>query len=125
MSTNTDEEELIHENGATSVVWKWFGYKRSDIEQTTVLCKVCRKSIATKHGNTINLFQHLRQRQRYAVEWLECVALKDADASPSHKAPVKKQVTLAAAFSAVIPYDKKGSRCQAITDAVTYYIYLH
>ena len=64
-------------------------------------------------------------RQRYAVEWQECVAPKDADASPSHKAPVKKQVTLAAAFSAVIPYDKKGSRCQAITDAVTYYIYLH
>ena len=44
MSTNTDEE-LIHKKGATSVVWKWFGYKQSDIEQT-VLCKVCRKSNA-------------------------------------------------------------------------------
>ena len=44
MSTNTDEE-LIHKKGATSVVWKWFGYKQSDIEQT-VPCKVCRKSIA-------------------------------------------------------------------------------
>ena len=43
MSTNTDEE-LIHKKGATSVVWKCFGYKQSDIEQT-VPCKVCRKSI--------------------------------------------------------------------------------
>lgn len=119
MSTNT-EEELIPKKGATSVVWKWFGYKRSDIEQTTVLCKVCRKTIAAKHGNTTNLFQQLRQR--HAVEWQECVALRDADASSSHKAPAKKQVTLAAAFSTVIPYDKKGPRWQAITDAVTYYI---
>ena len=39
------DEELIHKKGATSVVWKWFGYKQSDIEQT-VPCKVCRKSIA-------------------------------------------------------------------------------
>ncbi|KAF3836730.1 hypothetical protein F7725_004194 [Dissostichus mawsoni] len=44
------------------------------------------------------------------------------DASSSHKAPAKKQVTLAAAFSSVIPYDKKGPRWQAITDAVTHYI---
>ena len=44
MSMNTDEE-LIHKKGATSVVWKWFGYKQSDIEQT-VPCKVCRKSNA-------------------------------------------------------------------------------
>ncbi|KAF3859919.1 hypothetical protein F7725_000174 [Dissostichus mawsoni] len=115
-----NEEELIPKKGATSVVWKWFGYKRSDIEQTTVLCKVCRKSIAAKHGNTTNLFQHLRQR--HAVEWQECVALRDADASSSHKVPAKKQVTLAEAFSSVIPYDKKGPRWQAITDAVTHYI---
>ena len=39
----------------------------------------------------------------------------------NHKAPAKKkQVTLAAAFSTVVPYDKKG--WQAITDAVTHYI---
>ena len=56
------------------------------------------------------------------MEWQERVALKDADPSLSHKAPVKKQVTLAAAFSAVIPYDKKGPQWQAIKDAVTYHI---
>ena len=44
MSMNTDEE-LIHKKGDTSVVWNWFGYKQSDIEQT-VPCEVCRKLIA-------------------------------------------------------------------------------
>ena len=50
-----------------------------------------------------------------------CVALTDVDASSTTKRlQKKKQVTLAAAFSTVVPYDKKG--WQAITDAVTHYI---
>ena len=28
----------------TSVAWTWFGYARSDPEQTDVLCKLCKKT---------------------------------------------------------------------------------
>ena len=50
-----------------------------------------------------------------------CITPREADASSSHKTPAKKQVTLAAAVSTVIPYDMKGPRWQAITDELTYH----
>lgn len=31
---------------ATSAVWKWFRYKRSDVRQTTVMCQKCKKTLA-------------------------------------------------------------------------------
>lgn len=33
---------------------------RSDIQQTTVMCDQCKKTVTTEGGNTANLFQHLK-----------------------------------------------------------------
>jgi hypothetical protein len=30
--------------------WKWFRFEKLHVQQTNVLCKVCRKTIATKYG---------------------------------------------------------------------------
>ncbi len=35
------EEELVLKWGATSTIWNWFGYRKSDADQTTVIFKVC------------------------------------------------------------------------------------
>ncbi len=50
------EEVLVVKRGATSTIWNWFGYRKSDAEQTTVICKICRKTVVTKSGNTSNFF---------------------------------------------------------------------
>ncbi|RXN36491.1 zinc finger BED domain-containing 1-like protein [Labeo rohita] len=34
----TDKEELLPKRGAMSVVWKYFGFKKSDVDQTTIIC---------------------------------------------------------------------------------------
>ena len=41
--------------GATSVTWTWFGYEKSDTDQKTVLCKICRRPDPTTGSNTTNL----------------------------------------------------------------------
>ena len=84
-------------------------------EQTTILCKVCRKSIAVKQGNTTNLFQHLLRVQETSARNASTLTLhggapvrrfrcergvREADASSSHKALAKKQITLAAYYIA-------------------------
>ena len=68
IATGSTVEELVPERGATSVVWKWFGYKRSDVQQTTVICEKCKKTVPTKGGNTTNLFHHLKQKHLLEYE---------------------------------------------------------
>lgn len=57
----TQTEELVPKRGGTSVAWTWFGYKKTDVDQTTVVCKVCRLPVPTTDSNTTNLFYHLRK----------------------------------------------------------------
>ena len=44
MAESNTAEQLIPKKGATLVVWNWFGYKRADKEQTTVICKQCKNT---------------------------------------------------------------------------------
>ena len=46
-------------NNSGSIIWRWFGYKREDVEQQTVICKVCHKSVTTKAGSTAKLYHHV------------------------------------------------------------------
>lgn len=55
-----DDKELVWKKGASSVVWNWFGFKVSDLDQQTVLCKFCRRIVLAKGGNTSNIFYHLK-----------------------------------------------------------------
>lgn len=48
--------ELVPKIGRTSVIWLWFGYKKTNKDQTTALCKECRSPIPTTDSNTSNFF---------------------------------------------------------------------
>ena len=37
-----DTEDLVPIRGVWSVVWRVFGFQKSDVDQTTILCKCCR-----------------------------------------------------------------------------------
>ncbi len=62
------EEELVLKWGATTTIWNWFGYRKSDADQTTVIFKVCRKIVVTKSENTSNLFHHLKHKHKPEYE---------------------------------------------------------
>jgi len=79
MSEHAEEhdEELVKKKGGSSVVWNWFGFKISDIDQQTIPCKLCRRVVAAKGGNTSNLFNHLKTM--YVREYEECTQMRVTD----------------------------------------------
>ncbi len=59
------QEELVPKRGnRSSIVWLWFGFKKSDTDQTTVICKTCHQQVVTSDSNTSNLFYHLKTRHK-------------------------------------------------------------
>lgn len=113
-------EDLIPKKGnVSSVIWNWFGFVASDTEQTAPRCKVCL-AVATKGSCTTNLLQHLKQR--HAAEWERCCSLRKEQDRGSPSPATTKQPSVLETFTNCIPYDKKGARWKAITDAVAMYI---
>ena len=50
-------DELVPKNNSTgSIVWQWFGYRKEDVAQTTVICKICSKPVATKGSSNIEIY---------------------------------------------------------------------
>lgn len=117
-------EELVPKKGTvSSVIWNWFAFARSDLDQTTPRCKVCMKSVASKGSSTTNLLQH--HKQKHPVEWEKCCAQrneKDSSTPSTTRTAAKIQSTVPQTFSNCIPYDKSSARWKAITDAVAMYI---
>ena len=73
-SSPSENEEIVDKKGlSSSVIWKWFGFLSNDKEQSDVRCKLCRKQVATKTGNTTNLFYHLKQN--HAMEHAESLLI--------------------------------------------------
>ena len=64
--------EILHQtliqkqNGKKIWCWKGgtgipsFGFKKSDTNQTLVICKTCHQQVVTSDSNTSNLFSHLK-----------------------------------------------------------------
>ena len=133
---NFHQEEIVAKKGnTTSVIWNWFGYLKSDKAQANVKCKLCRRMVCSKTGNTTNLFHHLKMYHN--KEWYESISLRfhaslpaanarqnqpagprgtvhstpasssSSLASVSGKQTVARQPTIQSAFSAAPPYKKK------------------
>lgn len=68
-------DDLVPEKGATSIVWKWFGYKRSDLQTKH---NILQKSKETVKGvNTRNLFHHLKQK--LTVEYIQAMKVREEE----------------------------------------------
>ena len=98
-----------------------FGYLSSDKQQSNALCKLCRKHVPTKTGNTTNLFYHLKQCHPLEHAQLQTEASANVPSTTRRLAQPQQQ-TMEAAFSSVMPYDKKTKRHNDITNAITYFI---
>ena len=85
----------------------------SDLEQTMVHCTVCSKAVVIKDSGPTHLSEPLKQT--HVSEWL-------TTRRPRQPIRAIKQLTLAESFNHCVPYEKKGSRWTAVTDAVTLHI---
>lgn len=117
-------EELVPKRGAVSVVWRFFGYKKSDLNQTTVFCKCCWVKVVAWGGNTSNMLHHLSRKP--ALEYQECMKLRSAfstSAGNTAKAKEKSgQMSLEDVFSRGTVYDKKSKRWIKITNSITIHL---
>ncbi|XP_019715163.1 zinc finger BED domain-containing protein 1-like [Hippocampus comes] len=112
---NGNTEELVPKRGALSVVWRYFGFRKSDFDQKNILCKICLSKVAASGGNTSNLLHHLSRR--HVSEYEECMKLKTA---PFASAGNPKSLQDALARGA--PYDRKSKRWLDITNAITIHL---
>ena len=92
---------------------------KSDEQQRNTLCKICRRNVATKTGNTSNLFQHLRQ-----CHPLEHAQLCKTGNAPSSSTSKRKpyQQTIMSALSSIAPYEKTSKRHKDVTHAITQFL---
>lgn len=55
-----EKEDLVAKRNATSVIWKYYSYRKDDVDQKQVICHAV---VATTRGNMTNLFDHLNAHQ--------------------------------------------------------------
>ncbi|KAK1905234.1 Zinc finger BED domain containing protein 1, partial [Dissostichus eleginoides] len=63
-------DNLVLKKSNTSVVWKYFGFRTTDVQQKQVLCTTCVGKVATSRGNATNLYQHFKKHHRQLYD--EC-----------------------------------------------------
>ncbi|CAL9700837.1 unnamed protein product [Knipowitschia caucasica] len=63
--------DLIGKPRSKSVVWMYFGFRADEngfpLRSDEVICRLCRKIVLAKGGNTTNLRSHLKRRHRAEV----------------------------------------------------------
>ena len=81
--------EAVSPKGKSSVVWKYFGYLKGEMEATTKpMCKICRTRVE-RAGGTTNLKAHLRTWHRTVYDELYL-----SEASHSSSMASSKQATI-------------------------------
>lgn len=121
---SNETEELLLKRGAVSVVWKFFGFKKSDVEQTTIFCKCCWAKVVAAGGSTSNLLHHLIHK--HVLEYQEFMKLRSASSMSAGKVGTAgektSQMSLKDAFARGTAYDKKSKRWNDITNTITIHI---
>ena len=102
-STNPAEDLAEKKVSRNSPVWRFFGYFSSDKLQINPVCKLCRKHVPSKTGNTTNLYYHVKQC--HPIEHAQLQEARGRANVPSTSSkPLPQQQTLETAFSSVIMY---------------------
>ncbi|CAL8363140.1 unnamed protein product [Arctogadus glacialis] len=110
--SETTEGEVVDKKGyKTSIIWKWFGFLKTDEAQDKTVCKLCRRSVPARLGNTTNLFQHLKTY--HPSDYTESMKMRATTSFPrrptaavsSASGAVPKQQSIVSYFASVAPYD--------------------
>ncbi|XP_030012474.1 zinc finger BED domain-containing protein 1-like [Sphaeramia orbicularis] len=118
------EEALLPKRGGTSVIWIHFGFKRSDTEQKTAICKLCYKTIPAPDANTTNLFYRLKKVHEKEYIRIQKIRAKPSCGTAGASCEKKNysQPKIKQSFAQGTPYEKTSQRHKQITCAISRYI---
>lgn len=117
------QEVLLPKRGGTSVIWLHFGFKSSDTEQKTVMCKLCQKTVSAPDANTTNLFYHLKKVHEKEYRRIEEMRRKESCETARASGEKKySQPKIKESFIKSTPYEKTSQRHKEITCAILHYI---
>ncbi|XP_038062433.1 E3 SUMO-protein ligase ZBED1-like [Patiria miniata] len=137
------EIRLVAKKKTKSVVWNYFGFEPNEDgapkNENEAICRLCRKKVAAKQGNTSNLLAHVRanhpatharittgkQRATDAASRSSAGLGVDPGASTSTESTAStsvKQGTIKDAFSRATKYSRQSSRWKELTDSVTHFL---
>ena len=80
---------LMPRKNSTSVVWRYFGFEKGDVDQKHTTCKVCMKTVATSQSNTSNLFHHLEHNHPAEFEAVQVAKQSEKGGNVSARATTK------------------------------------
>ena len=100
-------------------MWRFFGFRASDVDQSEVVIKECHRVVSAPQGNTSNLFNHLKKHHKPKYD--DCMKAK-ANAGPLNPrpCPAPTQTTIIATLHQATPYPSSSQRHAEITDAITF-----
>lgn len=61
MPGTAEGKELVTPSRSLSVVWKYFGFCATDVNQEEIICKECCGAVSARQSNTNNLFNHVKK----------------------------------------------------------------
>ena len=112
---------LVSKKNCTSSLWEHFGFQPNEKGEPAnldvAICKICRKSVQVKRGNTTNLRAHLSS---YHPSIAARIATQGSGAA--HHVGASRQLGVAEAFSRVGKYSRDSDRHKRLTGAVTRYL---
>lgn len=65
---SASNDDLVPKKGANSIVWKWFGYRSADLQPSTILCKICKKTVTAKGGRKCNKLVSPLKAKKHGVQ---------------------------------------------------------
>lgn len=104
--------ELVSKPNATASVWEHFGFKPNErgepLNLCEPVCRICSRTVATKHGNTTNMHLHLKHNHPMQFSQL-------GKTTTTNK---PRQCTIIGAFNRQTKYKQVSAKWCALTDSV-------
>lgn len=117
--TEIEEDTVPKEGNVTWVIWTWFGFSRSDMEQTNVLSKVFKKWKQKEAAQQI--FSSKDTRQSRSNVW--GVSLQALDPTPQTQLPqIIAEWSCSFFLHRTVLCEESGQRCEDITNVVASYL---
>lgn len=122
MSGTAEGEELVpRSRSSSSFVWKYFGFRVSNINQKQIICKESSRVVSAPQGNTTNLFNHLKTHHK--IKYDECIKAKKKVAWVANmNCQTSTQTSIKASLYSASLYPFNSQRHTEITDAITIHL---
>ena len=116
-SMSITDQEIIPKLGTKTEVWQYFGLligpNGQAIDDGSAYCKLCRKKVLAKSGNTSNLKAHLKNNHKTVYCQLQ---------KPSAPIPKVERMPVITPLTQALPYGHLSKWYKELNEAVAYFI---